>query len=73
MVDGGLLQNKLGVVHHKVAIKLLERLELDYLLLERKGARFYYTAWGITRTASNGSPPKPRRGWVKATTDLARE
>jgi hypothetical protein len=52
---------------HRAAIRLLARLGLDNITLERqRDGHYTYRAWNTPIIAHNGSPPLIRRGKIRA-------
>jgi hypothetical protein len=52
---------------HKLGVKLLEQLGLDYIRLEPgRDGRYRYVAWSVAPIAGNGSPRVVKRGRLRA-------
>jgi hypothetical protein len=59
---------KLSKKQHRLALRLLKELGVDYLRLESRDGRTYrYHGWTVPLFDGNGSPAISRRGTVRIT------
>jgi len=54
------------VENHKAAVRLLKRLGLSTIRLERENGSYKYVAWHTPLVDGNGSPKISKRGKVRA-------
>jgi hypothetical protein len=54
------------VKSHKAAVRLLKRLGLSTIRLEREDGHYRYVAWSVPLVDGNGSPKISKRGKVQA-------